>query len=156
MKKGLIILIGLLIVQTSNSQIISKNDFVNTEWFSNNTDSLFFTSDTISLIKNSNVHHQGKGYKIYYESESLGEPQSVIFQFNRRGKLNFWLKNYHWSSKAIIGERTWKIDKQTAELVIYRNGTKEWIFKPIEKNQIEFENKNQKYETTELIMIKMK
>jgi hypothetical protein len=156
MKKGLIILIGLLIVQTSNSQIISKNDFVNTEWFSNNTDSLFFTSDTISLIKNSNVHHQGKGYKIYYESESLGEPQSVIFQFNRRGKLNFWLKNYHWSSKAIIGERTWKIDKQTAELVIYRNGTKEWIFKPIEKNQIEFENKNQKYETKELIMIKMK
>jgi hypothetical protein len=156
MKKGLIILIGLLIVQTSNSQIISKNDFVNTEWFSHNTDSLFFTSDTISLIKNSNVHHQGKGYKIYYESESLGEPQSVIFQFNRRGKLNFWLKNYHWSSKAIIGERTWKIDKQTAELVIYRNGTKEWIFKPIEKNQIEFENKNQKYETTELIMIKMK
>lgn len=156
MKKGLIILIGLLIVQTSNSQIISKNDFVNTEWFSHNTDSLFFTSDTISLIKNSNVHHQGKGYKIYYESESLGEPQSVIFQFNRRGKLNFWLKNYHWSSKAIIGERTWKIDKQTAELVIYRNGTKEWIFKPIEKNQIEFENKNQKYETKELIMIKMK
>lgn len=152
MRKGIIIIISLFIVQTINSQTISKKDFLNTEWFSENTDSIFFCSDTIRLIKYSNIYDQGKGYKIYYESGPLNDSESVKFQFKRHRNLNFWVINYHWSSIAKIGERKWEIKNN--ELVTYKNGLKEWIFRPVSKIQIEFENKNQKFKTTELIMIK--
>ena len=158
MKKGIIIIVSLLITQAIHSQTISKKDFINTEWFSHNTDSAFFFSDTISLIKYSNIFEpaSGRGYKSYYESESLSDSKSVKFQFKRQGKLNFWVRNYHSSSIATLGERTWKVDKHNAELIIYRNGIIEWTLKLDEKKKIEFEDKNQSFITTELKMIKKK
>ena len=125
---------------------------MNSEWFSQNTDSAFFFSDTIRLIKYSNVYDQGKNYKLYYESESLDDTESVKFQFKRNRNLNFWVIKYHWSSIAIIGERKWEIENN--ELITYKNGLKEWTFKPVSKIQIEFKYKNQEFKTTELTMIK--
>ena len=105
MKNVIIIFISLLIVQTLNAQTISKKDFLNSEWFSQNADSAFFFSDTIRLIKYSNIYDHSKDYKIYYESESLNDTESVKFQFKRNRNLNFWVINYHRSSIAKIGER---------------------------------------------------
>jgi len=156
MKKGIIIIISLLFIQTITAQTISKKDFLNTEWFSNNTDSAFFFSDTIYLIKYSNVYDQGKDNKIYYESESLNDSESVKFQFNKHGNLNFWVINYHSSSIAKLRERTWEVNNEKSELIIYRNGVKEWVLKLVEKTRIEFEYENHKFITTELKMINNK
>jgi hypothetical protein len=155
MKRVIVIIIYLMVVETLNCQTITKRDFLNTEWFSFNEDSVFFKSDTVALIKYSNVFNpaSGKGYKSYYESETFGDRKSVKFQFNRQKNLNFWVINYHRSSKAKIGERKWKILNN--ELEIYRNGLLEWTFIPISKKQIEFNYKNQVFKTIKLVMIKI-
>jgi hypothetical protein len=156
MKKGIFIFFSLLIVQSIVSQTISKKDFLNSEWFSNNNDSLFFKSDTISLIKCSNLIESGKGYNIYHETYLLKNPESVIFEFKRYRKLNYWVTYYHQGSISKIGERTWKFDDKKNELTIYKKANTEWIFKIIGNNKIEFKSEEDELETSELIMIKMK
>jgi hypothetical protein len=158
MKKGIILFLSLIIGQLVISQNLSKKDFINFEWYSNNNDSLFFKSDTIRLIKYNNINKQisGKEFTLYYESESFDDSESVKFQFKRNGKLLVWVRNYHISSVPIIGERKWKINKEKTLLIIYKNKIKEWSFKLVKKTQIEFENKGQSFTTTELIMNKMK
>jgi len=150
----IILISSLFIVQTNYAQILSKKDFVNTEWFTDNTDNIFYKTDTISFIKYSNLLASGKGYNMYYESEGFGDSESVLFQFNRHGNMNLWVIYYHISTKARLKERKWKIDKESNELVIIINGETEFCLKPIAKREIEFKVRNETYKTIEITMIK--
>ena len=143
----------MLFIQTNYAQILSKKDFVNTDWFTDNTDNLFYEKDTITFIKYSNLQDSGKGYNIFYESEALGDNQSVQFQFNRNGNMHLWVIYYHIGTKSRLEERKWKIDKELNELIIIRNGEIEFRLKPITQREIEFKVKNEIFKTTEITMI---
>lgn len=152
--KIIIFIVALLSVNNSFAQIISKKDFVKTEWFSENTDSLFYKNDTIRLIKFSNIQDSGEGYKIYYERGILAGNQTVQLQFNRKGDMNFWVIYYHMGTKSRHKERKWKIDEKSNELIIIRNGVIEFRLKPIKKRIIEFKVENKMLKTIEMTMIK--
>lgn len=152
--KIIILIFSLLSIQTNYAQTLSKKDFVNTEWFTDNTDNLFFNSDTINFIKYSNLWDSGKGYNIFYESEGIGDNQSVQFQFNKHGNMNLWVIYYHIGTKARLKERKWKIDKESNELVIIINGETEFCLRPVAKREIKFKVRNEIYKTIEITMIK--
>ncbi len=152
--KIIILVFSLLIVQDNYAQILSKKDFSKTEWFSDNTDSIFYKNDTIRLIKFSNIQDSGKGYKIFYERGILADNQTVQFQFNRNGNMNFWVIYYHMGTISKLKERKWKIDKKLNEFIIFRNGEIEFRLKPIAIKEIEFKVNDNNYKTIELTMIK--
>ena len=156
MRNVLILILSLIVVHSISAQTIISKNFRNTEWFSNNTDSLFFKCDTIRLIKYSNIHFSGKGYTTYYESESLNDVHCVHFQFKKNGNMHFWIQDSYMSTKSIINERTWLINRKTRELKIFRNGVLEFAFKPISVREIKFTDRNQNYLTTEFTMLKNK
>lgn len=154
MKKWLTLLLGLIIVHSINAQIITSRNFRNTEWFSDNTDSLFFNSDTVTLIKYSNIYDYGSDYTIYFESESLNDAHCVHFQFNRHGNMHFWIKDFHMATISKEKERTWLIERKTGELRIFRNGVLEFTLTPISSREIRFYERNQEFFTTEFTMLK--
>ena len=154
MKKWLILFLSLIVVHSINAQIITSKNFRNTEWFSDNTDSLFFISDTVRLIKYSNIYDYGPGYTTYFESESLNDVHCVHFQFNRHGNIHFWIKDFHMATISKEKERTWLIKRKTGELRIFRNGVLEFTLTPISSREIRFYERNQEFFTTEFTMLK--
>lgn len=155
MIRGITILLSLFVIHNISGQSISSRFFTNTDWFSDNTDSLFYMSDTIKLVKYSNLIEKGKGYKLFEENGSLDKYQLVYFQFERFGKMHFWVQYYHMSSISKIGERTWKFNKQKTELTIFRNGEVEFVFKQISTKEIEFESRQEVFKTIAITMVKM-
>lgn len=143
-----------LIIQLVYSQTISKKDFVNTEWFVDNKDDSFYESDTLKIIKYSNILDSGKGFNMYYESEGIGDNESVKFQFNRHSNMHLWKIYYHIGTKSRNKERKWKIDKETNDLLIFRNHEIKYRLTPIAKETIEFTARNKNYKTLEITMIK--
>lgn len=150
----IILIFSSLIIQVVFSQTISKKDFVNTEWFVDNKDDSFYESDTLKIIKYSNIHDSGKGFNMYYESEGIGDYESVKFQFNRHNNMHLWKIYYHIGTKSRNKERKWKIDKETNDLLIFRDNKIEYRLKPIDKREIEFSVRNKSFKTTEITMIK--
>ena len=152
------ILIGFFLTWSIiiNGQTLKRSDFINTEWYSNNNDSNFYKKDTIFLIKYSNVWSEGKGYKSYYESFSRADSIIVRFEFNRKGKINFWELNYERASISIVNERTWEIDTKKNELIIRRNKQVEFILIPLSFKLIEFIVDSQGFKTVGITMIKKK
>ena len=152
--KIITLIFSLLIIQVNYAQTLSKEDFVNTEWFTDNTDNSFFKSDTISFIKYSNLMSSGKGYKIFNESSGIGDRQSVQFQFNKHRNMHLWVCYYHIGTISRRQARKWKIDKELNELIIMLNGEAEFSLKPITKKEIEFNINDERYKTIEIKMIK--
>jgi len=150
----LILIFCSLIIQVVYSQTISKKDFVNTEWFADNKNDSFYESDTIKIIKYSNIHDSGNGFNIYFESEGIGDYESVKFQFNRHNNMHLWKIYYHIGTKSMNKDRKWKIDKENNELLILRDGKIEYRLKPIETREIEFTVENKSFNTLEMTMIK--
>lgn len=152
--KIIVLIISLIIIQTNYAQTLSKKDFVNTEWFTDNSDNSFYKADTVTLIKYSNLQDSGKGYTMFYESQGIGDNESVQIQFGRHGNMNLWVIYYHIGTKARFKERKWKIDKESNELIVIRNDELEFSLKPIAKQEIEFKIGNEIYRTIEYKMIK--
>ena len=114
MKIIVTILFGLMCVLQVNAQKLTRKTFAKTEWFSDNYDSIFYKSDTIKLIKYSNLVSNDLGFNEYAESEGLlfKNPIYVHFKFNRFGTLDFWNIEYHWSTVSRMGERKWRFFKK--------------------------------------------
>lgn len=149
-----ILIFSLFFIQVVYSQTISKKDFVNTEWFTDNKNDSFHESDTIKIIKYSNIHDSGNGFNIYFESEGLGDSESVKFQFNRYGNMHLWKIYYHSGTKSRNKERKWKIDRKTNDLLILRDNKIEYRLKPIDIREIEFTVKNESFKTMEITMFR--
>jgi hypothetical protein len=130
MKRILLSALGFILAFQVSSQSLSKKFFRNTEWFSNNIDSLFFKSDTIKLIKYSNLVSKSNGYNIYAESEQeyLKHGYSVYFHFYKSENMDFAVRTYHMSTKIKIGERTWKYIQKENALKIVHDGALEYYF----------------------------
>jgi len=142
MKTVILIIFNVLLTSYVKSQIFSKNDFTNTEWFTNNYDSLFFKSDTVTLIKYSNLNSNNLGFNEHSESEQkfLNHGYYIHLQFCKNGQMNFWVISYEKCSKSIIGERTWSFNKKNNALEIKRNKIIEFELTPLSKNEIELES----------------
>ena len=53
---------------------LTKKDFINTEWFTENIDSLFYTTDTIKIIQYSNIVDDHGGNTLGLEGASDTPP----------------------------------------------------------------------------------
>ncbi|MBE0550777.1 MAG: hypothetical protein IH619_00155 [Ignavibacterium sp.] len=129
---------ALAITSLSEAQTLSRKDFVNTEWFSDNTDSLFFKSDTIWLIQYSNVYIKGKGYNIFHESSGIGDNLSVKYIFKKGGEVDFWIRQYDKSSVAKAKERKWEYLRNEGTIRIIKDDFTEYSFKILAINDMEF------------------
>jgi len=150
----IILILSFLIIQVVYSQSISKKDFVNTEWFSYNKNDYFYDSDTIKIIKYSNIHDSGNGFNMYFESDGIGDYESVKFQFNRHNNMHLWKIYYLTGTKSTNKDRKWKIDRKTNDLLILRNNKIEYRLKPIDTRELEFTVENKSFKTIEITMIK--
>ncbi len=157
-----IVIFSLLITHVTYAQVISKKDIVNTEWFSENIDSLFFKSDTVKFIKYSYIVSDYLGFNIYAESERryYGHGYYVKFKFSRFGKLHLWDIAYHCSTRSQIGLRKWKFNNTDNTLSVYKNKDLEFSFMPISIKEIEVPTGDARtpevLKTLELTMIKIK
>jgi hypothetical protein len=162
MKTVILIIFSVLLTFNVKSQIFSKNDFANTEWFTNNYDSLFFKSDTVALIKYSNLISDNLSFNEYSESEQkfLNHGYYIHLQFYKNGQMNFWVISYEKSSKSKVGERTWKFNKEKNALEIKNNKIIEFELTPLSKNEIELESQYAKEKNTiktmKIILVKRK
>ena len=162
MKTVSLIIFSVLLTLNVRSQIFSKNDFANTEWFTNNYDSLFFKSDTVALIKYSNLISDNLGFKEYSESEQkiFNHGYYIHLQFYKNGQMNFWVVSYEKNSKSKVGERTWGFNKKTNALEIKRNKVIEFELTPLSKNEIELKSQYAKekdsIKTIKIILVKHK
>jgi hypothetical protein len=138
MRKIILSALSLILAFQVSSQTLSKKFFKNTEWFSNNIDSLFFKSDTIRLIKYSNLVSRNNGYNIYAESEQeyLKHGYSVYFQFHESKNMDLAIRTFHVSTKSKSGERTWEYSKKENALKIFRVGVLEYCFSVIGVKEI--------------------
>ena len=138
MKKILLSTLSLILAFQVSSQSLSKNFFANTEWFSNNIDSLFFKSDTIRLIKYSNLVSRNNGYNIYAESEQeyLKHGYSVYFQIHESKNMDLAFRTFQVSTKSKSGERTWEYSKNENAVKIFRDGVLEYWFSVIGVREI--------------------
>ncbi len=162
MKTVILTIFTLLLTFNVKSQVFSKNDFANTEWFTNNYDSLFFKSDTVTLIKYSNLISNNLGFNEYAESEQklLNHGYYIHLQFCKNGIMNFWVISYEKSSKSKFGERTWSFNKKNNTLEIKRNKIIEFELRPLSKIEIELESQYAKeknsIKTMKIVLVKHK
>jgi hypothetical protein len=151
MRIKIFIFLSFIFSSFISAQTLTTKDFKTSEWFSDNTDSLFFKTDTIKLIKYSNISDFG-----YYENDSHMDAECVRFQFNRVGNMRFWVIYYHIATLFTDNEWTWKIFKKSNELRIYRNSNLEFSLIPISERKLEFSYNGQNFLTTEITMKKNK
>jgi|GEM_PF-1280277 len=162
MKKVLLILVCLFLAFLATGQTLRKKDFVNTEWFSNNLDSLFYKTDTVKLIKYSNIAPKNRGFHGYAESEFkfLKHGYYIQLQFNKAGSMDFWDIKYEMAATYYKGATTWTFDNNENVLLIFRFGKLEFKLKPILVKEVELESKyadtNSQIKTIEVIMLKNK
>ena len=122
MKKVLLLFICLFLAFQAIGQSLRKKDFVNTEWFSNNLDSLFYKTDTVKLLKYSNFAPTNRGFDGYAESEFkfLKHGYYIQLQFKKAGRMNFSDIKYEMAATSL--DRTWTFNKNENVLFIFRNG----------------------------------
>ena len=156
--------LGLLLLSSTIlcGQTFNKKYFTKTDWFSNNKDSIFYTTDTLKFIKHCNLGPEWapKEYA-EYEMKYLNHGDYIVLGFKRHKKINFsWcIDNY--IGVVPGGQWTWTFDEKTNQLKIY-NDKKTVIgsFRPISERQIKIESRfaDQKdlLTTTELTLIRIK
>jgi hypothetical protein len=140
MNKQLITLILLVLYSSLNAQNFKKEDFINTEWFTDNRESFFLKSDTIRLIKYTNVLLIGENSVDYKEDEIeyLGHNSYIHFGFKRNMNLELGeqLENGDFI-KNINGLYTWGFDKKNSLLYIFKDKILFRKLKIISKRQID-------------------
>lgn len=153
----------LLISFTSNAQSFSKKKIKNTEWFSDNIDSVFFKRDTIKLIKyTQKSQQQFNKFEFQYdesEYEYLGHLEYVKLGFKKGSNFNFNQINWSQGISYVRGVLFWKYDENNMIISIYENKNLKYSFKISSVREIDIVSKtlDQKIiKSTELTLIKLK
>jgi len=141
----------LTISQMSFSQSISKKEFKKRTWFCSNKDSIFFKSDTIQLIKYSNLIKKDKHSEDYEESTSFYDVESIQLYFLQNKYMNFYKRDFHMYSLKLY---KWIFNKKDSILTLKDKNKIDYSFKIISFKDLEFENKGQKFTTKEMILVK--
>jgi hypothetical protein len=162
MRITIAILLTVILAFQLKAQVLTRKTFAKTEWFSDNADSLFYKSDTIRLIKYTNLISKEFGYNQYSESENVYLKNRVYVHLNfyKNGMMDFWNIKYDWSTKSKKGERTWRINKKGNELIISRNNLIEYKLKLITARELEilsgYEYRKCPHKPIELTLLKIK
>jgi hypothetical protein len=121
MKSGFILIMIFLAPVAANAQQYSKQDFVKTDWFTSNLDSLFFTSDTVRLIKHMNKRAEWASYE-YAECEMkyLEHGDYLNFEFKKSGEFEYWETSNNCINSVPITQFSWKFDKAHGTVMVYR------------------------------------
>ncbi|MES2284105.1 MAG: hypothetical protein V4547_00370 [Bacteroidota bacterium] len=129
-------------------QSFNKKYFSNTDWFSNNRDSIFFKADTLKFIKYSNLAPKlalrQSSRKEYAESEMnyLSSGNYVEYGFERHKMLYFCeITNNYMCAVAGLETWKWKFEKKTNLLNFYYNDKLFSTFRFISEKQINIESK---------------
>ena len=126
MKKGIIIIIGLLVFlifknSDIKAQVFSKKYFEETKWASKSNDSLFFKADTVKLVKTVEdtyfINGQGMNIPRYFYSDFV----QLEFYKNKKLKLST-VKLEEWLVGTFEGEYKWEYHKLKFSLDLYLNG----------------------------------
>lgn len=149
-----------LITFCINAQTFSKKQIKNTEWFTDNKDSIFYKRDTIKLIKYSQKSQQqfSKLQIQYDESEYdyLGHFEYVKLGFKKGKNLNFIQINWSQGISYAKGVLFWKYDKNNTIISIYEDKELKYRFKILnlrEINLVSKKNKNEAIKSTELTLL---
>lgn len=152
----------LLINISSYGQSFSKKFIKNTEWFSDNKDSLFFKKDTIRLVKYPpKLQKRYNKYDIQYnecEYKYLNHLEYIKLEFKKNGNLNLTQKNWHLGIGYPEGMFTWDFRKKEGIISIYKLKKLKDKFKILNTKEIEIDSKhlnNTPLKTTELTMIRI-
>lgn len=163
MGKVILIILFLFLGLSINAQNFSKKDFIQTDWFTENIDSLFFKSDTIRLIKYSNYGPEwDKEEFAEYEMKYFNHGHYINFEFKRFGNFQFWetYNNYMIYVPIIIAPFKWKFDKKNQVLLVFKGNDVYLKLKPLSIRHIEIESRYAEQKdlliTTELTLKKIK
>ena len=131
----------------SDAQTFKKNNFKGTDWFSDNTDSLFFKADTICLYRRMNKQKHDDSYEAFEESESAVVPSGsyVNLMFGKRKLLKYW-ENYGSMGTSCDASFTWKFNNGDQELYLLINGRTFKKLKPIVQQSCSIKSKYGLYE----------
>lgn len=142
MIKGFITIFIFLVSLTVNSQEYSKKDFVKTEWFTNNLDSFFFSSDTIRLIKHLNKGPEwAKDEYAEFEMKYLEHGDYLNFGFMKSGDFKYLATYNNYMNIVLIDPLRWKFDKAHGTIKVYRKKELFFELKPISSRPIEIESR---------------
>jgi hypothetical protein len=161
MKKTILTLLILFLGLTINAQTYSKKDFVKTDWFTENIDSLFFEVDTIRLIQYNNYGPEwDKDENAEYEMKYFDHGDYLNFCFERFGHFEYWATYDNYMNSVPIADFIWKFDKKDQILTVFMDNEIYFKLKPLSKRQIEIESGYAEQEelltTNELTLIKIK
>jgi len=161
MTKRYITILITLISLTANAQEFSKKDFAKTDWFANNLDSLFYTSDTIRLIKHMNKAPEwaNKEYA-EYEMKYLEHGDYLNFRFKKSGKFEYSATYNNYVNSIPLGLFSWKFDKADNTLKVFRKEELFFELTPISSRIIQIESRFVQHkdllQTEEWIFLKIK
>jgi len=144
-----------------NAQDFTKKDFLNTDWFTENIDSLFFKSDTISLIQYNNPSPDWSQFEY---------TECVFKHFNHFEYLDFGFEtfnNFNYREHQNDGgvtlpskEYSWRFKKKEKTIKIFKNDILFIELKPILKKQIEIKSSYSHHTdllaTFEIVCVKIK
>ncbi len=142
MIKGFICILLLSFFINVSAQSFSKKDFVKTDWFTENIDSLFFKSDTIRLIKHSNKGPEWAKDE-YAESQILylKHGDYLNFRFKMFGNFEYWETSKNYINIVPIANFTWKFDKRKQSVIVFKNKVLFFELKPISIKEIKLESR---------------
>ncbi|PHR46998.1 MAG: hypothetical protein COA32_08735 [Fluviicola sp.] len=142
MNKLILIIITLVFFINVSGQTFSKKDFVKTDWFTENNDSLFFVSDTIQLIQYTNYGSESaKGQYAEYEMKYFDHGDYLKFSFKRFGQFKYRGTYNNYKNFVPIAEFTWKFDKRKQVLKVFKEKQLQFKLKPISNEQIKIESR---------------
>ena len=91
MDKSILTILTLLLFINVSGQTFTKKDFVKTDWFTENIDSLFFKSDTVRLIQHTNFGPEwAKEEYAEYEMKYFDHGDYLNFGLKKFGQLEYW------------------------------------------------------------------
>lgn len=138
----LIILIAIAFVGRGNlfGQLKINKKELKGEWFISNLDSNFYLSDTLIMVKKTNVSEHSHNKDIDYieqEDELVGTHLCVYFGFNKNKKVEIW-EYLGYSHMSYIGPTKWNFKRNIISIKSYQL---DWKFKVINKDTVDFKYK---------------
>jgi len=161
MDRTILTILTLLLFLNLTGQSFSKKDFVKTDWFTENIDSLFFKSDTIRLIQHTNYGPEWtKDEYAEYKLKYFGHGDYLNFGFKKFGRFEYWETYDNYLNAVPIADFTWKFDKKEQVLIVFKENELQFKLKPISKRQIKIESRfagqEEPLTTNELTLLKIK
>ena len=159
----LLLAIMLLLLNFKNPEPpFRKRDFVETYWFTENIDSLFYKSDTVLFIQHSNYGPSwAKDEFAEFELKYFGHGEFLNFGFKKKGEAYHYATTENAKQQIFTNHFTWSYDNKTELLSFYRDELLEFQLKPLLSRTVKIrsrfgEQQDSLLSTTELTLIKVK